>query len=126
MLDWELSTTGDPLGDLMYHTMEWYRPPNSDKRGTLLGRDLAALGVPDLDTYVARYCERVGRPVLENLGFYKAFNLFRVAAIVQGIVGRARDIGRRRRAGRPRPPAGRSRLGLRPGSRRGLSRKEPP
>ena len=91
VLDWELSTTGDPLGDLMYHGMEWYRPPDCDSRGTLLGRDLAALGIPDLDTYVARYCERVGRPGIDHLGFYKAFNLFRVAAIIQGIVGRARD-----------------------------------
>ena len=56
-----------------------------------MGLDLAALGVPDLETYVARYCERVGRPAIGNLGFYKAYNLFRVAAIVQGIVGRARQ-----------------------------------
>jgi len=55
----------------------------------LQGLDLAALGIPGLESYVARYCERVGRPPIENLGFYKAYNLFRVAAIVQGIVGRA-------------------------------------
>ncbi|HKP79385.1 MAG TPA: phosphotransferase [Phenylobacterium sp.] len=91
VLDWELSTTGDPIADLTYHAMEWYRPAGSDARGTLLGKDLAALGIPSLEAYVARYCEAVGRPPLENLGFYKAFNLFRVAAIVQGIVGRARD-----------------------------------
>jgi aminoglycoside phosphotransferase (APT) family kinase protein len=89
VVDWELSTTGDPLGDLTYHAMEWYRPGGSDARGTLEGLDLAALGIPDLESYVARYCERVGRPAPENLGFYKAYNLFRVAAIVQGIVGRA-------------------------------------
>jgi aminoglycoside phosphotransferase (APT) family kinase protein len=91
VLDWELSTTGDPLGDLMYHGMEWYRPAGVDTRGTLLGRDLAALGIPDLEAYVARYCERTGRAPPDSLGFYKAFNLFRVAAIIQGIVGRARD-----------------------------------
>jgi len=91
VLDWELSTTGDPLGDLMYHAMEWYRPAGLDARNSLLGRDLKALGIPELQTYVARYCERVGRPPLENLAFYQAYNLFRVAAIVQGIVGRARD-----------------------------------
>ena len=90
-LDWELSTTGDPLGDLTYHAAEWYRPDDGDARGSLLGRDLAALGIPDLESYVARYCERVGRAPLENLAFYKAYNLFRVAAIVQGIVGRARQ-----------------------------------
>ena len=88
VLDWELSTTGHPLGDLMYHTMEWYRPPDCDARGTLLGADLDALGVPALEDYVALYCGRTGRPPVENLGFHKAYNLFRVAAIVQGIVAR--------------------------------------
>jgi aminoglycoside phosphotransferase (APT) family kinase protein len=91
VLDWELSTTGDPLGDLTYHGMEWYRPADGDARGTLQGLDLAALGIPELEDYVARYCERVGRPPLENLAFYKAFNLFRVASIVQGIVARSRQ-----------------------------------
>ena len=89
VLDWELSTTGDPLGDLTYHCAEWYRADAGDSRGSLAGLDLAALGIPTLEAYVARYCERVGRPPIENLGFYKAYNLFRVAAIVQGIVGRA-------------------------------------
>lgn len=91
VLDWELSTLGDPLADLMYHGMEWYRPQGVDARGTLAGEDLDDLGVPSLDAYVARYCARLGRPPLIDLGFYKAFNLFRVAAIIQGIVGRARD-----------------------------------
>lgn len=89
VLDWELSTTGDPIGDLTYHAMEWYRPDDGDARGSLKGLDLTALGIPSLEDYAARYCERVGRAPLENLGFYKAYNLFRVAAIVQGIVGRA-------------------------------------
>ena len=91
VLDWELSTLGDPLADLMYHGMEWYRPHGVDTRGTLAREDLEGLGVPSLDAYVARYCERLGRPPLTDLGFYKAFNLFRVAAIIQGIVGRGRD-----------------------------------
>ncbi|HEY2658575.1 MAG TPA: phosphotransferase family protein, partial [Caulobacteraceae bacterium] len=69
VLDWELSTTGHPLGDLMYHAMEWYRPAGCDARGTLEGADLEALGVPTLEQYVARYCERAGRAPVENLGF---------------------------------------------------------
>ncbi len=52
---------------------------------------LQALGIPTLDAYVARYCERTGRPPVENPGFYRAYNLFRVAAIIQGIAGRARE-----------------------------------
>ena len=88
VLDWELSTTGHPLGDLMYHAMEWYRPPGFDARGVLDDADLAGLGVPTLEAYVARYCERAGRAPVESLGFHKAYNLFRVAGIVQGIVAR--------------------------------------
>ena len=53
-IDWELSTIGHPLGDLMYHAMEWYRPPDVDARGTLKGADLGALGIPSLEEYVAR------------------------------------------------------------------------
>jgi aminoglycoside phosphotransferase (APT) family kinase protein len=91
VLDWELSTLGHPLGDLMYHMMEWYRPAGIDPRGTLRGRDLAALGIPDFDTYLRRYCERAGLAVPRNVAFYRAYNLFRVAAITQGIIGRVRD-----------------------------------
>jgi aminoglycoside phosphotransferase (APT) family kinase protein len=92
VVDWELSTTGNPLGDLMYHMMEWYRPGgHADVRGSLADVDRAALGVPELEDYVALYCERMGRPVPDNLGWHKAYNLFRVAAIVQSIVGRSRD-----------------------------------
>ena len=92
VLDWELSTTGHSLGDLMYHMMEWYRPGGkADSRGSLAEVDRAALGIPELDDYVALYCARAGRPVPDDLGWHKAYNLFRVAAIVQGIVGRNRD-----------------------------------
>lgn len=88
VLDWELSTLGDPVADLTYLGMEWYRPPGIDARGTLADKDLAALGVPDFETFAARYCERVGRPPIAGLGFYKAFNLFRGAAILQGVAAR--------------------------------------
>ena len=91
LLDWELSTIGHPMGDLTYHLMEWYRPAGVDARGTLVGADLAALGVPTLEEYVARYCDRTGLTFQGNLAFYRAFNLFRVAAILQGILGRLRD-----------------------------------
>ena len=90
-LDWELSTIGHPLGDLAYHMMEWFRPEGVDVRGTLLGKDLAALGIPTAEDYAARYRDRTGFGVDPMLPFYRAFNLFRVAAILQGIAGRARD-----------------------------------
>lgn len=91
VIDWELSTIGHPLGDLMYHCMEWYRPEGVDDRGTLSGADLAELGIPTMKEYVARYCERTGISVSGSTGFYRAFNLFRVAAILQGVAGRMRD-----------------------------------
>jgi len=91
VLDWELSTIGHPFGDLMYHTMEWYRPAGSDVRGTLAGRDLVALGIPSFDQYVRTYCERAGLAPPVNAAFYRAYNLFRVAAIKQGIAARARN-----------------------------------
>lgn len=88
VVDWELSTLGHPLGDLMYHAMEWYRPQGVDARGTLRGQDLAALGIPTLDDYIQRYGERTGFALRANLPFYRAFNLFRTAAILQGIAHR--------------------------------------
>lgn len=88
VVDWELSTLGHPLGDLMYHTMEWYRPAGVDARGTLSDADLAALGIPTLERYIARYCERTGLVVDDKLTFYRAYNLFRTAAILQGIAHR--------------------------------------
>lgn len=91
VIDWELSTIGHPLGDLTYHCMEWYRPEGVDDRGTLRGADLAGLGIPTFEDYVATYCERTGLTLNADLGFYRAFNLFRVAAILQGVAGRIRD-----------------------------------
>lgn len=91
VIDWELSTLGDPLGDLTYHMMEWFRPAGVDVRGTLDGADLIALGIPSAKDYAQRYCDRTGFRGDPTHPFYRAFNLFRVAAILQGIAGRARD-----------------------------------
>jgi aminoglycoside phosphotransferase (APT) family kinase protein len=88
VVDWELSTLGHPLGDLTYHMMEWYRPPGVDLRGTLRDQDLHALGIPTFHEYVARYCERTGLRLDGNFAFYRAFNLSRVAAILQGVAHR--------------------------------------
>ena len=89
VIDWELSTLGHPMGDLSYHLMEWYRPAGLDARGTLRGADFAALGIPPLDEYVRRYAERTGFEIAGVAPFYRAFNLFRVAAILQGVAHRA-------------------------------------
>jgi aminoglycoside phosphotransferase (APT) family kinase protein len=88
VMDWELSTIGHPLGDLTYHMMDWYRPEGVDMRGTLKGKDLKALGIPSGDDYVARYCDQMGARFDGNFAFYRAYNLFRVAAIIQGVAHR--------------------------------------
>ena len=93
VLDWELSTLGDPLADLAYHLMQWEMPPSETGAGvgTLLGHDLAALGIPSRADYVASYMARTGLDPRPYLPVYLAYNFFRLAAILQGIVGRARD-----------------------------------
>jgi aminoglycoside phosphotransferase (APT) family kinase protein len=87
VLDWELSTLGHPIADFAYHVMTWRVTPG-EFRG-LKGHDLAALGIPDESTYVARYCDRTGRAAIPNWEYYLAFNMFRMAAILQGISARA-------------------------------------
>ena len=89
VLDWELSTLGHPLVDLAYHGMAWRVTP-TEFRG-LKGHDLAALGIPQEDVYLAAYCKRSGRTGLSHWDYYLAFNMFRMAAILQGILARARQ-----------------------------------
>jgi aminoglycoside phosphotransferase (APT) family kinase protein len=93
VLDWELSTLGDPLADVSYHLMQWVMPRSETGAGTgsLLGHDLAALGIPGLEAYARAYAARTGLDPLPRLEFYFAYNFFRLAAILQGILGRARD-----------------------------------
>jgi aminoglycoside phosphotransferase (APT) family kinase protein len=90
VLDWELSTLGHPLGDFAYHCMAWHIP-HELSRG-IGGLDLAALGIPPEAEYVRRYCERTGLTTPEALradwDFYLAYNMFRIAAILQGIAKR--------------------------------------
>jgi aminoglycoside phosphotransferase (APT) family kinase protein len=93
VLDWELSTLGDPLADFTYHLMKWHVPPSDTgaSTGTLVGQDLAALGIPTLERYAAAYVARTGLDPRPHLAVYLAYNFFRIAAIYQGIVGRVRD-----------------------------------
>ncbi len=88
LLDWELSTLGHPLADLANQCMAWMLPREGRIKG-LGGVDRAALGIPTDEAYIARYCERTGRKGIENWNFYLVFSLFRLAAILQGIVKRA-------------------------------------
>ena len=89
VLDWELATLGDPLADFSYLAMQWMMP--ADGGAGLGGLDLAELGIPTLDEIVARYAERSGVPVADQLDWYFAYNLFRLTGIVQGIKKRVID-----------------------------------
>jgi aminoglycoside phosphotransferase (APT) family kinase protein len=91
VLDWELSTLGDPLADFSYHLMQWHMPQAEAGTGSLLGLDLAALGIPTQKDYVAAYVARTGLDPRPHLPVYFAYNFFRLAAIMQGIAGRVRD-----------------------------------
>lgn len=90
ILDWELSTLGHPLADFSYHCMAWHIPPGAF-RG-IGGLDVQALGIPTEAEYIRSYCERTGFVTPEQLkadwNFYLAYNLFRLAAILQGIAKR--------------------------------------
>jgi len=92
ILDWELSTLGHPLADFSYHCMAWHIAPGQF-RG-IAGLDHAALGIPTERDYVQAYCRRTGRDPEQTLAhwdFYLAYNMFRLAAILQGIMKRAVD-----------------------------------
>lgn len=93
VLDWELSTLGDPLADFAYHLMQWHMPPSESRAGTgsLVGLDLKTLGLPSLSDYVDLYVARTGLDPRPHLPAYLSYNFFRIAAILQGIIGRVRD-----------------------------------
>jgi aminoglycoside phosphotransferase (APT) family kinase protein len=93
VLDWELSTLGHPLADFSYHCMAWHIPPGMF-RG-IAGLDLLKLGIPSEDDYIRQYCDRTRLVQPEQLkadwNFYMAYNMFRIAAILQGIAKRVED-----------------------------------
>ena len=89
VLDWELSTLGDPLGDFTYYLMNWVMP--HDGRSGLGGVDLTPLGIPTLEETVQLYCAQTGRDGIAELDWYFSYNAFRLACILQGIAGRVRD-----------------------------------
>jgi aminoglycoside phosphotransferase (APT) family kinase protein len=93
VLDWELSTLGDPLADFTYHLMQWHMPPDEHGAGTgtLVGFNLELLGIPTVTDYVDLYRQRTGLDPRPYLNVYLAYNFFRIAAILQGIAGRVRD-----------------------------------
>ncbi len=90
VIDWEISTLGDPLAELSYVCMMWRTPKDW---GGLLGHDLQALGLPTEREMVGYYCELAQRrpPEPTLWEFYMAYNLFRVSCIRQGVYARSLD-----------------------------------
>jgi len=89
VLDWELSTLGNPLADLAYSCLAYYLPAKRGPLRGLVGVDLEALGIPSQDAFVEAYIRRTGRTAIPDFNFYVAFGLFRVASIVEGVRARA-------------------------------------
>ncbi|XP_072271969.1 acyl-CoA dehydrogenase family member 10 [Pyxicephalus adspersus] len=89
VLDWELSTLGDPLSDVAYNCMVYYLPPNLPIQKGLQNYNLSEMGIPTAEEYFEQYCENMGIPKVENWNFYMAFAFFRIAAILQGVYKRS-------------------------------------
>ena len=89
VLDWELSTLGDPLADFTYVAMAWVT--ENGGRSGVMDLDRAALGIPELGEVVARYCAATGRDSVPDMNWYFAYNFFRLAGIIQGIKKRVID-----------------------------------
>jgi aminoglycoside phosphotransferase (APT) family kinase protein len=89
VLDWELSTLGDPLADFTYVAMAWVT--DNEGRSGVADLDRSALGIPELDEIVSRYCAATGRDNVPDMNWYFAYNFFRLAGIIQGIKKRVID-----------------------------------
>ena len=111
VLDWELSTLGDPLADFTYFCMAWVT--ENGGRSGVADLDRTALGIPELDEVVARYCTATGRDGLPDMNWYQAYNHFRLAGILQGIkkrvqIGTASSSHAREMSARVEPLAARA------------------
>jgi aminoglycoside phosphotransferase (APT) family kinase protein len=89
VLDWELSTLGDPLADFTYVAMAWVT--DNGGRSGVQDLDRKALGIPELEEAVERYCQATGRSGVPDMNWYFAYNFFRLAGIIQGIKKRVID-----------------------------------
>jgi aminoglycoside phosphotransferase (APT) family kinase protein len=91
VLDWEMSTLGDPFVDLAHHLRAWWEPVDEvgGAATSLRGKDLAALGIPAMDDYIDRYCRRLGLGELPYRTFYLGYAQYRYATMIQGILKRA-------------------------------------
>ena len=86
ILDWELSTLGDPMADFSYHCLQYkLNPILSD------AAQCKNLGIPTEKEYLKLYADKVDYYIDSEWDLYMSFNLFKLAGISQGIIGRVRD-----------------------------------
>ena len=86
VLDWELSTLGHPIADFNYHCLNWRNLPELQDE-----KFCKRSGIPTEKEYLAMYCENTGNDISYDWDFYYIFNIFKLAGILQGIMGRVRD-----------------------------------
>ncbi|XP_028711466.1 acyl-CoA dehydrogenase family member 10 isoform X1 [Peromyscus leucopus] len=89
VLDWELSTLGDPFADVAYSCLAHYLPSSFPMLRGFRDQDVTQLGIPTAEEYFRMYCLHMGLPPIDNWNFYMAFSFFRVAAILQGVYKRS-------------------------------------
>ena len=89
VLDWELSTLGDPLADAAYGCLAHYIPSEFKMLRGMYGLDLASLGIPSDQEYMKQYCKNMGIEQIKTWNFYLSFAFFRIAAILQGVYKRS-------------------------------------
>lgn len=89
VLDWELSTLGDPLADFTYFCLAWVT--DNGGRSGVADLDRKALGIPELEQVVETYAAATGRDQIPDMNWYFAYNFFRLAGIMQGIKKRVID-----------------------------------
>jgi aminoglycoside phosphotransferase (APT) family kinase protein len=87
VLDWELATIGHPLADLAYNCLPWRLPATSERGFADL--DFTGLGIPYEADYIASYAKRFPRIDLNDWEYFLVFAMFRSAAILAGVYGRA-------------------------------------
>ena len=86
VLDWELSTLGHPIADFNYHCLNWRTLPQLQDE-----KYCKESGIPSEKEYMDMYAMRTGKDLNKHWEFYIIFNIFKIAAILQGILGRVRD-----------------------------------
>ncbi|MEM7541243.1 MAG: phosphotransferase family protein [Pseudomonadota bacterium] len=91
ILDWELSTLGHAYGDFASHLAPWLIPSVDERISSIEGLDLPALGIPSEEEYIQKYCNYMGISEIPNMDYYRAYTVWRLGCIYQGIIKRVQD-----------------------------------